>query len=61
MIKGKWGFIDKSGKLVLPAKFDYALDFCESVARVTIGEFNGKHGFIVNGNYVLEPKFLPMG
>ncbi|AFW93235.1 KW Leptospira repeat-containing protein [Anabaena sp. 90] len=38
-MNGKWGFINNSGQLLIPCKFDDALSFSEGLAAVTI---NGK-------------------
>src|SRR5262249_22175615 len=55
----KWGFIDKTGKQAIQPRFDYALDFCEGLARVSVDE---EYGFIdVDGNYVLKPQFTAAG
>ena len=55
----KYGYFDKSGKVIIPAKFDRAEDFSEGLALVGTGE--GREtmwGFIdVSGKYVIEPKF----
>jgi hypothetical protein len=40
---GKWGFIDKTGKEVIPPVYDYVGAFYEGLARV---EKNRKCGFI---------------
>jgi hypothetical protein len=40
---GKWGFIDASGVMVIPAKYDKTWDFDEGLACV---ELNGKGGLI---------------
>jgi len=40
---GKWGFIDKTGKEVIPCTYDYAESFSDGLAKVTI---NGKANFI---------------
>ncbi|MEP7148028.1 MAG: WG repeat-containing protein [Acidobacteriota bacterium] len=40
---GKCGFIDKSGSIVIPVKYDVANSFSEGLAPVSI---NGKWGFI---------------
>ena len=37
-IKGKWGYINATGKLVIPAKFDNAGRFSEGLARVQVGD-----------------------
>ena len=42
-LNDKWGFIDKSGTLVIPCKYDYAYSFSEGLAEVKL---NGKYGFI---------------
>jgi hypothetical protein len=39
----KWGYIDKKGKMVIPAVYDGADIFSEGLARV---EVNGKWGYI---------------
>ncbi len=38
-----WAYIDKKGKVVIPAKYERAYDFCDGLARVMLG---GKWGFI---------------
>lgn len=58
-IDGKYGFMDRSGKLVAPPKFDNADDFSGGRALVRI---NGKFGFIdTSGNFVVKPKFYWVG
>ena len=32
--KGKWGYIDRSGRTVIEPRFDYAWDFSDGLARV---------------------------
>ena len=39
----KWGYIDGTGKLVIPFQFDHAFGFSEGLAQV---EIDGKCGFI---------------
>jgi hypothetical protein len=39
----KWGFIDKTGNLVIQPQFDEASEFSEGLARVRIGD---KWGFV---------------
>jgi hypothetical protein len=41
--KGKWGFIDKSGKMIIEPHIDAAGPFAEGLASVRIGD---KYGFI---------------
>lgn len=56
-IKGKWGYIDRKGKLAIPAKFDAADSFCggRAVAAVKVGDAL-KFGFIdKTGKFVVEP------
>ncbi len=51
-INDKWGFIDKSGTLVIPARYDRALHFSEGLAWV---EINGKYGFIDKSGTLVIP------
>ena len=53
--KGRYGFIDKKGNIVIPAKYSDAGGFFEGLARV---EVNGKYGFIdKNDNMVIPAKY----
>ncbi len=38
---GKWGYIDKTGTVVIKPQFDYAYNFYEGLARVKIGKRSG--------------------
>ncbi len=52
---GEWGYIDKTGKIVIEPKFDTAGGFFEGLALV---EIDDKHGYIdKTGKIVIEPKF----
>ncbi|MGG1597936.1 WG repeat-containing protein [Paenibacillus naphthalenovorans] len=52
----KVGYIDTSGKVVIPAKFDGADDFSEGLARVSKGDAtNEKSGFIDKTGKVVIP------
>lgn len=48
----KWGFKDKTGKLVIPFEYDSAQDFSEGLATV---ERDGKRGFIDKAGNVVIP------
>lgn len=51
----KWGYIDKTGKLIIPCKFGFAQNFSEGLAAV---EIDGKCGYIdETGNLVIPPQF----
>ena len=41
--KGKFGYINKSGKVMIASQFDYAESFSEGMAAVSVG---GKRGFV---------------
>ena len=50
---GKWGFIDKTGKIVINQKFDKVSGFSEGLCGVKIGN---KWGYIdKTGKYVWNP------
>jgi WG containing repeat len=54
-IKGKYGFIDKTGKVVIAPQFNYAYSFAEGLAPITQ---NNKWGFIdKTGKVVIQPQF----
>ncbi|MFH0933083.1 MAG: WG repeat-containing protein [Nitrospirota bacterium] len=36
-VSGKWGFIDKTGQIIIKPKFDFACNFREGLALVNIG------------------------
>lgn len=36
----KYGFMDKTGKMVVPLQYDYAKDFSEGLAAVGMGEWS---------------------
>ena len=48
----KWGFIDKTGKVVIPCQWKYANDFREGMATV---EDNNKWGLIDKTGKVISP------
>ena len=42
-IDGKWGYIDRTGKVIIPCKYAWAYYFKSGHAHV---ERNGKYGFV---------------
>ena len=53
---GKWGYMDKTGKEIIPLKYDFAWPFHEGLASV---ELNGKFGFIdKTGKEVIPFKYV---
>jgi WG containing repeat len=52
---GKWGYIDRTGKLTISAQFEAAEPFSEGLASVQVG---GKWGYIDRtGKLVIKPQF----
>lgn len=52
---GRWGYIDRSGQVVIPTQLEAADDFSEGLAAVEMG---GKWGFVdESGRLVIEPRF----
>ena len=50
-----WGYVDKDGKLVIPAQFEDARSFSNGFAAVKV---EGKWGFIdLDGKTVIQPQF----
>lgn len=55
---GKWGFMDRSGKMVCPAIYLEVQDFSEGLACVKVDTEGGRWGFInTTGDMVIPPKF----
>ena len=53
--KGKWGYIDRDGKITIEPRFDAAFPFKDGIAVVVLG---GGWGFINrSGEFVLKPGF----
>jgi len=57
--RGKWGYCDTSGALVIPVQFTNTTFFSEGIAGV---EINGKWGFInTSGKIVVQPVYDKIG
>ena len=50
-INKKYGFIDKTGKVVIPLMYEFALPFSEGLARV---ELNGKKVYINKAGEIID-------
>jgi len=61
--KKKYGYIDRSGKIIISPTFDFADDFSYGLARIGNGDKgNRKYGYIdKTGNSVIEPQFNNAG
>lgn len=56
---GKWGVIDKTGKVLIPFIYDEISEFTNGLARVKL---NGKYGVLnINGEFVLPIKYENIG
>jgi hypothetical protein len=54
-LNGKWGFIDKTGKEIVPPMYDHTWGFHEGLAAV---ELNNKWGFIdKTGKLIVPPMY----
>jgi len=54
-LNDRWGYIDRSGKIVIEPRFESAEEFSEGLAVV---QLDGKSGFIdASGKFVIEPKY----
>lgn len=54
-VKDKYGFIDRSGKVVVPPQFEDAEEFSEGLAVVKVA---GLYGYIdASGKFAIKPKF----
>lgn len=54
--EARYGFIDRTGAMVIPPRFDDVLAFREGLAAVTV---DGKVGYIDrSGRWVVEPKWV---
>jgi hypothetical protein len=51
----KWGYVDKTGAMIIPLQFDSASLFKEGLAVVSIGD---KYGYIdTSGKFAINPQF----
>lgn len=57
--KKKWGYVDKSGTLVIEPKYDYVFDFCSGVAEFWVGDpenLDYESGYIdIKGSVIWGP------
>jgi len=59
VVGGRWGYVDRRGALVIPARFDRAGPFSEGLAAVQLG---ARHGWVDgSGALVLAPDVQPAG
>lgn len=55
MENGKYGYIDKAGKVVIQPQFENTMGFNEGLAATKLG---GKYGYIdIKGNWTIKPQF----
>ncbi len=58
-LTGKWGYIDRTGRIVINPQFEEAGDFSEGLARVKAG---GKWGYVDRtGRFLINPQFEEAG
>lgn len=62
-VKGKWGFISRSGEVLIKPQFHFARAFSEGLACIAIDSHRpGKYGFIdTTGKVVITPQFYVAG
>jgi hypothetical protein len=54
----RWGFIDKTGKLVTETKFSDISDFRDGLAAANADPYEPKYGFITKeGHWIIKPQF----
>ena len=53
---GKWGFIDNTGREIIPAVYDFVRPFRNNLAAVRLGDWEtGKFGYIDKANNIVVP------
>src|SRR5579864_7140921 len=59
----KWGFMDRDGKIAIPAQFEYENFFSEGLAQVTVGKGKDRLiGYIdPHGTMVIPPRYYQAG
>lgn len=58
-VGGNWGYIDKTGKIIINLQFDGAWSFSEGLALVEIGK---RQGYIdKTGKFIINPQFSGPG
>lgn len=62
-VDGKYGYIDKTGQIVIAPKFDDASPFSEGMARILVGDHeSGAFGYIdTTGKIVIKARFKGAG
>src|ERR1035441_3221496 len=58
MMGGRWGYADKSGKIIVNPQFDRAEVFSEKLAAVRLGKWGYANG---TGNLAINPQFDKAG
>ena len=54
--RGKWGFIDRTGRFVIEPQFDYVYNFACGLAHVQKGRRNPKWGLIDTADDLFSPR-----
>ena len=55
MDSGKWGYVDRTGRFIIPARFDFAFPFSDERAVVEINKVRGV--VTPDGKWVTEPAY----